>query len=173
MRTHGAALLLWCSCCDAAAPVSASTPEDGGCAAQRPSSSAFENDLVAVVNRYRSTGVTCDGAPAPQVTPLRVSPTLDCAARTHADDMARKGFFAHVNPGAEDPAARAARLTYPGSVGENLAWGQETAEKVVSAWLASPGHCSNIANPAYLAVGSAYVAHGYQAPIWVQVYGTR
>jgi uncharacterized protein YkwD len=39
------------------------------------------------------------------------------------------------------------------TVGENLAIGQRTVEEVMKSWLNSPGHRSNIQNPAFKEVG--------------------
>jgi uncharacterized protein YkwD len=41
--------------------------------------------------------------------------------------------------------------------GENIATGYTTPESVVSAWMASPGHCANILDPRYREVGIGVV----------------
>lgn len=53
--------------------------------------------------------------------------------------------------------------------GENIAYGQQTPEAVVTAWMNSPGHRANILNSNYgrLGVGYYYV-NG--TPYWVQVF---
>jgi uncharacterized protein YkwD len=50
---------------------------------------------------------------------------------------------------------------YPGGTwGENIAQGYGSAQSVVAAWMASPGHRANILNPAYHYMGLGYVAAG-------------
>jgi uncharacterized protein YkwD len=44
-----------------------------------------------------------------------------------------------------------------GVLAENIAWGQDTADEVVAAWLASPGHRRNILDCSYTAIGAAHV----------------
>ncbi|MCR4611164.1 MAG: hypothetical protein K5644_04620 [Lachnospiraceae bacterium] len=60
------------------------------------------------------------------------------------------------------------------SMGENIAAGQRSAEKVMDAWMNSPGHRANILNGSYNAIGIACVyapdsSYGYY---WVQCFGS-
>ena len=43
------------------------------------------------------------------------------------------------------------------TLGENIAAGQESVASVMAAWMASPGHCSNIMGVNYTEVGVACV----------------
>jgi uncharacterized protein YkwD len=78
---------------------------------------------------------------------LDVSPGLARAAREHALDMGREGYFSHSSREIASVSARLARY-YPGSgrpgwsVGEVLFWtvGRASAAEVVEAWLGSPTH---------------------------------
>ena len=60
----------------------------------------------------------------------------------------------------------------PKANGENLAAGQKTPEKVVSAWMNSPGHKKNILNPNFTTIGISYkqTTTGYKT-YWVQLFG--
>src|SRR4051794_8649465 len=62
------------------------------------------------------------------VTALRPNPRLARAAVLQAQDMVRRGYFAHRNPEGAMPSDRIRATGYLGSarrwiVGENLAWG--------------------------------------------------
>lgn len=84
--------------------------------------------------------------------------------------MARNDYFEHIGRDGSTPKERLARLNYRSSLtGENIAFGPESAEEVVSGWLASPGHCANIMEPHYREMGIA-VASGKKrgAIYWVQ-----
>lgn len=73
---------------------------------------------------------------------------LDEAARLHAVDMDLRSFFGHVTPEGLTPSDRALAQGYAGSVGENIAFGYDTARAVMDGWMASPGHCRNILSSA-------------------------
>ena len=90
------------------------------------------------------------------VAPLRLDTPLDRAARSHAADMLRRGYFAH--------GAVASRLRSFGArgpvFGENLAWGvgpHGAAGSIVSQWLASPPHRANVLRPGFRRVGIGVV----------------
>ncbi len=75
--------------------------------------------------------------------PLRASRRLGAAARSHARDMVRRGYFAHERPGSTFPG----RLRAAGWVGaasaEAIGWGcgrLGVPRGMLDAWLASPGH---------------------------------
>ena len=71
---------------------------------------------------------------------------------------------------------------YPGSllsggyyVGENIAAGQTSPEKVVQAWMNSEGHRANILDPdfEYLGIGFYYVNDGSYRYYWSQNFYTK
>jgi uncharacterized protein YkwD len=112
-----------------------------------------------------------------KLTPLKWSPKMLEIAQRHSRDMARKDFFAHVNPEGQTPTQRAAavgfrcekrsgnRIVY--GVGENIfqnnlysrityrlnvatyEWNslEKIAVSSVREWMNSPGHRKNILNP--------------------------
>ena len=61
--------------------------------------------------------------------------------------MARTGNFAHqsLSPIMKACSARAA--------GENIAWGNVSADQMMVMWMNSPGHRANILNPSFTHVG--------------------
>jgi uncharacterized protein YkwD len=96
--------------------------------------------------------------------PLKPSRTLARAARRHSADMGARRFFAHDTPNGTPPEERIGAAGYPRTgvtVGENLAWGEETAAtpaEIVEGWMNSPGHRANILRPEFeeIGVGLAY-----------------
>lgn len=89
--------------------------------------------------------------------------TLDRAATTAAQVRAEeaKCCWSHTRPDGRKcfTALAEAGVTYQ-AAGENLAGKISTPEKVVQAWMDSPGHRKNIMNPKYTQIGVGYVADG-------------
>ncbi len=87
---------------------------------------------------------------------LKMDEKLAQAARSHAVDMSRRGYFSHTSP---DGVKMSGRLRQAGATytaaGENIARGQTSASSVVDSWMNSPGHRRNILNPKYIKVGIA------------------
>jgi len=93
-------------------------------------------------------------------------------ARAHSADMCRRDYFAHRTPDGLSPGDRmsAAGLSFR-TVGENIAWGQETAAEVHQSWMSSPGHRQNILSGAYGRIGVGYAAcPSARRHLWTQVF---
>ena len=87
--------------------------------------------------------------------------------------MAARSYFDHHAPDGSEPRDRVRRTGYRWMlIGENIAFGPDTAEEVVAGWLASPGHCANIMDARFRDMGSA-VAKGRKRGYfyWVQDFG--
>ncbi len=125
--------------------------------------------VLRAVNALRAKGCYCpDGEWFGPTTALRVDERLNHAAQSHAEDMQRRNYFSHTNPEGDDAGHRARKAGYPwSSIGENIAWGQPTAESVVESWRNSRGHCANMMNPTYQHIGI-----GKAGVYWAQVFGT-
>ncbi len=91
---------------------------------------------------------------ANNVDTLTENPLLDKSAQAKADDMAAKGYFAHVSPDGTQPwdFIDAAGYDYQ-YAGENLAVRFVDTKDVISAWMASPTHRANIVKPQYTEIG--------------------
>ncbi len=157
---------------DTPAPTKAPAPRP---AAKNPTvtaSSNLANRALQLVNQVRARGTHCGDelfGPAP---PLTLSGTLGDVASGHANDMAQKNYFEHVDPAGHSPADRVRATGYQEKlVGENIAYGPKTVDEVVQGWLDSPGHCENIMDPRFVEMGLALapgrVKHGLY---WVQVF---
>ena len=68
----------------------------------------------------------------------------------------------HTGSDGSDPGMRMRSQGYnPGWWGENIAYNYPNLSAVMAAWLASPGHCSNIMNSHFTQAG---VAQSYDDP---------
>lgn len=94
------------------------------------------------------------------VAALAHDPLLDVAAQMKADDMAKKGYFAHVAPDGTTPWHWFDVAGYGYMyAGENLAVDFTDSQDVEEAWMESPTHRANIVKPQYTHIGIG-VAHG-------------
>lgn len=81
-----------------------------------------------------------------QINPLAVNDKLMAYAQTHADWMAENQRMRHSS------MRNIMKLGFS-RAGENIAWGQQDARTVMSAWLWSPGHRRNIMSTSYTHIG--------------------
>ena len=136
---------------------------------------AWETDVLTLVNQRRAAGATCGGttyAPAPA---LVTNAALRAAARGHSEDMAAHNYFSHTSYDGRTFSQRISTAGYAGSSpwGENIAAGQSSPAAVVNGWMSSEGHCANIMNPGYRAIGVGYAfntASNY-GHYWTQDFG--
>ncbi len=111
--------------------------------------------------------------------PYQRNPLLDKAASSHAEDMMKRKFFAHVNPDGASPADRIKATGYLDisfdscncrawryTIGENIAQGQTVSRKAMEGWMSSESHRQAILSPVYTEIGVAKIA-----TTWVQTFG--
>lgn len=102
--------------------------------------------------------------------------TLVGIAQKKARDMIDRDYFAHESPDGKTIGDLAKAVGYDYlSVGENLALGDfADAEKLVDAWMNSPGHRANILSSVYTQIGIAVVRgtiNGHESWVAVQEFG--
>jgi uncharacterized protein YkwD len=128
--------------------------------------------VLELVNQARARGARCGERTFGPAPPVKVSSTLAGVAFGHALDMAQHGYFEHQDLAGHTPADRVRAVGYRESlVGENIAYGPQSADEVVQGWLDSPGHCENIMDARFGEMGVAFAA-GQAAKrglYWVQV----
>jgi uncharacterized protein YkwD len=136
----------------------------------RASSVTIRERVLQLVNHARSRSRRCGDERYAATGPLAPSSLLNQAAREHAIDMARNDYFEHIGMDGSAPKERLARLGYRSRLtGENIAYAPQSAEEVVSGWLASPGHCANIMEPRFREMGIAFAVGRKRGAIyWVQ-----
>lgn len=119
---------------------------------------ALRSEALALVNESRRE----EGMPA-----LEIDQALTQAAQTHAEDMLRKGYFAHQSPTGQSVQDR--YRAYGGTapyVAENIAQcrncrpDREQLQQLHQGWMNSPGHRANILSPGIQKFGFGLVAGG-------------
>lgn len=134
-----------------------------------------EQQVVSLVNieRYKAG-----------LRPLALSSLLSNAARLHSLDMVRGSNVAgpsaglqHTIYGSSLPTLTS-RLDYVGFTnytawGENIAYGYNTAQAVVTAWMNSPGHRANILSPNYTQIGVALATDAAGRVFWTQEFAAK
>lgn len=128
-----------------------------------------ESEVLTLINLERSYA---------EVAPLTNASALRSSAEVKLKDMEAQQYFEHVSPQGTDVSILASRSGYEYIiVGENLAVGPFTsANDLVSAWMASPGHRANILSASYFDTGIAIESVSYQGQMqWmaVQHFGTK
>ena len=130
-------------------------------AAEGPNISGHE--ILSLGNRFRSLS----GASA-----LKEDRRLTRAAQARADDMARRGYFAHTNPRGKTPWDFITEAGYSyGYAGENLATGQRTAEDVQRSWQRSSAHRANQLNRQFTETGIG-IAKFRSGVVVVQIFAS-
>lgn len=91
-------------------------------------------------------------------------------AQRHAQDMCEHNYLSHTSRDGRSMVDRAdeAGIDYM-ALGENVALGQRTPERVHTGWMNSEYHRANILNDMFSRLGVGYVACDGQ-PYWVQVF---
>lgn len=85
------------------------------------------------------------------------------AAQMKAEDMAAKGYFAHVDPEGRQPWYWLQQAGYAYTyAGENLAVNFTDSEDVQKAWMNSPTHHANIVKREYTRIGIGVARGTYQ-----------
>lgn len=124
----------------------------------------WQDQMVASINAERA---------AAGHAPLTRCATLDVAAQRHSEDQAARSTMTHTGSDGSGIGDRATSAGYRGwtALAENVAAGQSDVPSVMSAWMASSGHRTNILGGyAHVGVGLARSANG--TPYWTQDFGT-
>jgi uncharacterized protein YkwD len=124
------------------------------------------------INTARASARSCGGKPFPAAPALRWSTKLEAAARAHSADMRDRDYFAHEHPSGPTLSSRLKTVDYTWSAyGENIAAGYGSLSSVMTGWLNSPGHCSNIMSANFTEVGLALVNGGSKRTHWTMNLG--
>jgi len=129
-----------------------------GCASKGPVEPAnvSMDRLIELHNERRASGVLGQ-------RPLAKNDTLMAYAQSHAEWMAKSNRMRHSS------MSKVLRLGFS-TAGENIAWGQKTEDGVMSAWMWSPGHRSNIMGTSYDSIGAGAAVRSGRV-YWCVVFG--
>ena len=130
-------------------PTTSATPTSNATPTSTPTSSptvsatdAYEARILVLVNQERAK-VGLAG--------LRANSCADGYAERWAPVIQSNGVLSHQELG---PILNACHAM---TVGENVAYGNMTADEMMTMWMNSPGHKANILNPAFTGIGVAAV----------------
>ena len=121
-----------------------------------------EQEVFELVNKERvSRGLS----------PLTFDSELSRVARIKSQDMIDKKYFSHTSPTYGSPFDMMQKFGLRFSAaGENIAYGQKTAQEVMTTWMNSAGHRANILSEAYTHIGIG-VAKMYNGTLyWTQMF---
>lgn len=122
----------------------------------------IEQEVIRLVNIERSKY---------GLKPFAHNWELSRVARFKSADMRDRAYFSHQSPTYGSPFDMISDfgISYT-AAGENIAAGQETAAKVVAAWMNSQGHRENILNRNYTEIGIGYTSGGSMRHYWTQMF---
>ncbi len=120
----------------------------------------FEEQVVALVNAERAK----EG-----LSPLTMDSKLQSAARVRAKEI--QTSFSHTRPDGTSFATvlKENDIAYR-NAGENIAWGQQTPEEVVIAWMNSAGHRANIMSTNFSKIGVGCLQNARGVNYWAQLF---
>ncbi len=100
---------------------------------------------------------------------LKLNGSLSAVAQKKAEDMKKNNYFSHTSPTYGSPfnMMKQAGISYK-TAGENIAYGQKTAQEVFNAWMNSSGHRQNILNKNYKEMGLGVTSGGRM--YWSQMF---
>jgi hypothetical protein len=129
--------------------------------------------VLAATNRARASARTCGTQQFAAAPPLVSNAALSQAALAHSSEMAALRYFSHQGKDGSQAGDRARTAGYAWQhIGENIASGMRTPEEAVAGWVASPGHCANLMNPAFVEMGSGFSETPENGIVlWTQVFG--
>lgn len=120
-------------------------------------------DLVAAIYPAVLVDLTNESRLANNAPALRFNPLLKESAQLKANDMAEKGYFAHVSPDGKTPWYWFGQVGYEFVyAGENLAVDFTQSVDVERAWMNSPTHRANILNQNFTEIGIAAAEGTYK-----------
>ncbi|MCA0252368.1 MAG: CAP domain-containing protein [Actinobacteria bacterium] len=122
---------------------------------------AFEKDVLALINKARSSKRKCGSKTYAKAKPLKWNAKLALAAERHSTDMSKRDYFNHTSKSGKSPGSRIKATGYKyKAMGETLAAGYSTPKAVVKAWLKSPGHCKILMSKSFTQVGVGHYLGG-------------
>ncbi len=107
--------------------------------------------------------------------PLTYNPNLGQSAQSYAELLSTGACWGHNCGPVPDLIDRDTLAGYGGwlHIGENIAGGQQTPERVIANWMASPTHRANILDPSFKEIGVGLALGGPYKRYWAQEFGTR
>lgn len=123
---------------------------------------SYEQQVIDLVNRERSNrGLGL----------LKYDSQLGYVARLKSQDMINNNYFSHTSPTYGSPFNMMERFGLRFSAaGENIAYGQRTAQEVMNSWMNSAGHKANILSATYTHIGVGVAKASNGTLYWTQEF---
>lgn len=123
---------------------------------------SYEQQVIELVNRERSSrGLGL----------LTYDSQLGYVARLKSQDMVNNNYFSHTSPTYGSPFQMMEKFGLRFSAaGENIAYGQRTAQEVMNAWMNSAGHRANILSATYTHIGVGVAKSSNGTLYWTQEF---
>ena len=129
----------------------------------------FESQFVDAINAVREHGCQCGGKYFSPVNDVKYNGLLSESASIHAQDIRGQRRLNHYSSRGLNIGERVGRVGYRWAVvGENLAFGHESINEVIEAWIDSNTHCRLLMDKRFKDVGFAKIG-----PYWVLHFGCR
>jgi hypothetical protein len=108
---------------------------------------------------------------------LEVDANLHAAATFRAEDMVKRNYFSHETPDRGSAREVIEQFGYDAELtGENICWGEKTAEEAFDTWVTSQDHLENMVSPHYAAIGIGGPAgaqfQDQKWGLWVTTFGS-
>nr|WP_242950615.1 SafA/ExsA family spore coat assembly protein [Clostridium grantii] len=125
----------------------------------------LENEVARLVNVERNKQ---------GLSSLKINWQLSRIARYKSQDMIDKNYFSHTSPtyGSPFQMIKDFGMQYT-AAGENIAYGQNSASSVMTSWMNSPGHRSNILSTSYAEIGVGVAKDSAGRLYWTQMFIKR
>lgn len=139
--------------------VDTDTPEEPDASDDTVSYGSYAEAVLTLVNRYRAEN---------GLSALTLDKSLCKAAETRAREIV--STFSHTRPNGAScfTVLSESGISY-GSAGENIAYGQDSATEVMSAWMNSSGHRANILGSSFAKLGVGVYQSGGTL-YWAQLF---
>ena len=121
---------------------------------------SYAEQVVKLVNAERAK----EGLPA-----LQMDTELSAAANIRAKEIVQK--FSHTRPNGTSfyTVLKDQGISYK-RCGENIAYGQRSAQEVMDGWMNSSGHRTNIMNKDFTNIGVGFYEDARGVKYWVQLF---
>lgn len=124
-------------------------------------SAMISANVITLINQSRA---------AEGLSTLATNAKLNLAAQNKANDMFAQQYFEHIGPDGRDMTDWVEEQGYNWyAIGENIAYGYDTAESVHTAFMNSSGHRANILEADYKDVGVAAVSGNFEGDTTIMV----
>lgn len=151
------------------APSQPTTPTTNNPSPTTPSGGCLDGEeayFLQLINNFRAQN---------GLGPVTLSATLTAAADYHSTDMANRNYFSHDLPGIGSWVDNIRNAGYSGgTIAENIAAGNGSAQATFEQWANSAGHRANVLNPSLTAIGigRAYSAGSTYGWYWTTTFGS-